>query len=583
MKSIRDRYWKRPLPLVLTSLVIDQAEQFKVAPEIIQILHNRGIKDSDAIKTFLFPSLHDLEPPLGMRGIVSAAEIIYDIIESDGEIIIWGDYDVDGVTATSLLVLFFRNITKKVKWFIPNRFLHGYGLHAQKLKEIIKNCQTEMKALITVDCGIQSHKEVRLAQSLGCKVIVTDHHEPGEIDVTADALINPKHHNCNFRDDTLAGVGLAFYLAAGIRAYFREKGYFFNERADINLKQYLDLVAIGTIADMVSLQGCNRVLVKAGFEVLNKRPNPGIAALCAESDIHSGNITSEDISYQIAPKINAAGRLGEASLAVELFLSEDVSECRKIARKLTQLNTRRKKECSECLETTLTKLSSTNLEDDRCIIKKVDSSLGILGIVASQIVEKTQTPVIIVTEVEDENHGKILKGSCRSVDGINIYRALEQCSEYLLQFGGHEMAAGVTVLIENYEAFKDIFRKTIQELPKNIVKQRHVDIELPIEKALSPATIRDIGLLEPFGVDNEKPKFFDKDIILQDIRRIGKNGDHIALGHRGKYSNNSCIAFGFGDYENILKDKPFFDAIYTISLSRFKKAEKWQAHLVDLI
>jgi single-stranded-DNA-specific exonuclease len=583
MKSIKDRYWKRPLPIVPTAEIVDQAGQLKVSPEIIQLLHNRGIKDTEAIKTFLYPSLQDLDPPLAMSGISAAVEIVYDVIENNGEIIIWGDYDVDGITATSLLVLFFRNVTKKIQWFIPNRFVHGYGLHGPTLKEIIENCKTKEKVLITVDCGIQSHKEVELVQSMGCKVIVTDHHEPGEHAVTADALINPKQEDCNFADDTLAGVGLAFYLAAGVRAYYREKGVASGERININLKQYLDLVAIGTIADMVSLQGCNRVLVRAGFEVLNSHPNRGVAALLAECDIHSGNITSEDISYQIAPKINAAGRLAEASLAVELFLEEDEVICRKIARRLTKLNNKRKEECFCCIESTLTNIDNIALERDRCIIEKVDNSLGILGIVASQIVEKMQVPVIIVTEIEDEKYGKVLKGSCRSVDGINLFKILEQCSGHLLQHGGHEMAAGLSILPEKYDIFKNCFTEIIKEIPKNKPTERYVDIELSIEKALSPETIKDLRLLEPFGVDNEKPKFFEKNIILKDIRRIGSNGDHITFENRGKYSNNKCVAFGFGDCINTLKEKPLFDVVYTISLSRFKKAEKWQACLVDII
>ncbi len=583
MKSIRERYWKRPLPFVPTVEIVDQAREYKVTPEIIQLLHNRGIKANEEIQTFLYPSLRDLDPPLAMSGISAASEIIYDAIQNKGEIIIWGDYDVDGVTATSLLVRFLRNLTNNIIWFIPNRFIHGYGLHGPKLKEIIGNCQKENRVIITVDCGIQSHKEVELAQSLGCKIIVTDHHEPGEHLVNADALINPKQKGCSFGDKTLAGVGLAFYLAAGVRAYYREKCPELDERLDINLKQYLDLVAIGTIADMVSLRGSNRILVKAGFEVINSLPSPGIAALLAECDIYSGNITSEDISYQLAPKINAAGRLSEASLAVELFLEEDEIICRKIARKLTLLNIKRKEECRKCLESTLTNLDISIYKRDRCVIEIVDNSLGVLGIVASQIVEKTQVPAIIVTEVEDEKCGKVLKGSCRSVDGLNIFKILEKCSEHLMEFGGHEMAAGVTILPEVYDDFKRSFTDAIKEIPHNKILERLVDIELTIEKALSRETIKDFRLLEPFGVDNEKPKFFDKDIVFKDIRRIGNNGDHIVFANRGKFSNNKCIAFGLGEYINELKEKPFFDVVYTVSLSRFKKAEHWQACIVDII
>lgn len=583
MKSITEKYWEKPLPFLPTAEEKARAQEFNVYPEIIKILADRGIKGSRAIRQFLYPTLQDIADPATLKGIDKAAELVHEAIITGEDIIVWGDYDVDGVTATSLLVRFLTYFTQNISWFVPNRFIHGYGLHKEKLEELIHNCHSPSPLLVTVDCGMTNHEEVAYAKAAGCRIIVTDHHEPGEHEVQADAIINPRQNDCSFENDDLAGVGLAFYLAVRIRAFLKEQKFFTGMAEAPNLKQFLDIVAIGTIADMVPLRRINRVLVKAGFEVLNSTPLPGVAALLESSDIQSGNITSEDIAFQIAPKINAAGRLAEASLAVELLLEDDQETCRKLARKLTRLNDSRKKECRKCLESTLTLIVDKPLNGAICFVEKIDYSIGILGIVASQVVEKQKVPVILVAEVEDMHHGKVLKGSCRSVSGVNIHAALQKCGAYLLQAGGHAMAAGITLLPENFEKFKQKIYEVIATIQTDDVRPKTVDIEMTVEKALSPEIIQQLHLLEPFGVDNEKPIFYDKDVITQDIRRIGKDGDHLCFYKRGKFSRSKCIAFRFGDHDRLLRQRKTWDLLYTIAISRFKKAEKWQANLVDII
>jgi|GEM_PF-399578 len=583
MKSITEKYWQKPLPFIPTIEEKALAKEFNVYPEIIKILSDRGIKGSRAIRQFLFPTLQDIADPATLKGIDKAAELVYETIMAGEDIIVWGDYDVDGVTATSLLVRFLRYFTSNINWFVPNRFIHGYGLHRAKLEELIYKSHSSSPLLVTVDCGMTNHEEIAYAKAAGCRIIVTDHHEPGEHEVGADVIINPKQNGCSFENDDLAGVGLAFYLAVRIRAFLKEKMFFGESAGEPNLKQFLDVVAIGTIADMVPLRRINRVLVKAGFEVLNSIPLPGVAALLESSDIQSGNITSEDIAFQIAPKINAAGRLAEASLAVELLLEDDKEACRKLARKLTRLNDSRKKECRKCLESTLPLAPNRPSSHDFCFVEKIDFSIGILGIVASQMVEKKRVPVILVAEVEDTQYGKVLKGSCRSVSGVNIHAALQKCGAYLLQAGGHAMAAGITLLPENFEIFKQRISEVIATIQTDDVRPGTVDIEMTVEKALSPETIQQLHLLEPFGVDNEKPVFYDQNVITQDIRRIGKDGDHLCFYKRGKFSNSKCIAFRFGDHDRLLRQRKTWDLLYTIAISRFKKAEKWQANLVDII
>ncbi|MBM9602840.1 single-stranded-DNA-specific exonuclease RecJ [Desulfopila inferna] len=583
MKSLTERYWRLPLPYIASADEKTLAGKFGVEPEIIKILNNRGLSEKKEIEKFLYPTLYDLENPSELLGMAEACALVYQALIEEQEIIIWGDYDVDGVTATCVLVSFFQSLQIKVRWFIPNRFTDGYGLELQSLKVLLEECSSSNPLLITVDCGISNDEEVAFARSRGCRVIVTDHHEPGEGNCSADAVINPKQRGCQFKDKNIAGVGLAFYLAMGIRAFLEKKMFFNRVVIKPNLKQLLELVAIGTIADMVSLTNCNRILVKAGFEVLNISPSPGVAALLEECDIRSANITAEDIAFQVAPKINAAGRLEEAGFAAHLLLENDPAIAKKLARKLSNLNKKRKELCEECLETTLTNIEYSLNSNDHCCIAKVDYSIGILGIVASQIGEKTGVPVILVTSANDKKLGRVLKGSCRSIPGINIHQALKNCKDFLIKYGGHPMAAGVTLHEEMFDDFRNAFSAQLSELSSMPAEPREVDLEMEMEKVLSAKIIQQMQMLEPFGVDNEKPIFIDRNIILQDINKLGRNGDHLSFRKRGRFKSLKCVAFRFGEYENIIKNSPEFNMIYTISISRYKKAAKWQAQLVDFL
>jgi single-stranded-DNA-specific exonuclease len=583
MKSITSRYWSLPRPYIATEKEKKLAEEFGVFPEIIRILSNRSIQKREELRRFLYPTLHDLENPYLMKGMLESCEVILSALQDDQDILIWGDYDVDGVTATALLVRFFRMLGKDVRWFIPNRFEDGYGLNSRNLQRLVR--KSHQPLLITVDCGISNNNEILYAKSIGYRVIVTDHHEPGEGGMDADAVINPKQQGCNFKAKDISGVGISFYLTMGLRSFLKENGYFSRSSIEApNLKQLLELVAIGTIADMVSLQGNNRVLVKAGFEVINTEPSTGVKALLKECDIRSAKITAEDIAFQLAPKINAAGRLAEASLAVELLLETEEKVAGKLARKLTLYNDKRKALCHECLEYTLSFIGNSQYKQENCFIAKVDDSVGILGIVASQVCEKFKVPIILVTETEDKKYGRVFKGSCRSVPGINIYNVLSQCRDHLIHFGGHPMAAGITLYEKEFASFKACFVKNIGLLAEKIPTEPEcVDLELDIERALALETAAQMHLLEPFGMGNKKPVFVDKNVILQDIRKIGQNGDHLSFNKRGKFENTKCIAFRFGEYEHLVKNSATFTLLYSITISRYKNAEKWQAHLVDLL
>ena len=311
-------------------------------PFIEQLLSNRGICGNDNIKTFLEPKLKDLPDPFLLKDMDRAVKLIKDCIDGEFQFLIWGDYDVDGTTATALLLLFFRSIGCDAVYHIPNRLKDGYGIQKQGLKHITKGRDPLKTLIITVDNGISAHAAVEFAKQSGYKIIVTDHHLPPALKVGADAVINPSQPSCLFPDKTLAGVGVAFYLAMATRSYLVKSGYFKSTSNIPNLKKLLDLVAIGTVADMVPLKSTNRILVKAGLEALAKKGNIGLTALCKKNSLDISCIRSEDISFQLAPKINAAGRLGEAEKAVELFLSTEKSGAVLLAKQLIANNERRR-------------------------------------------------------------------------------------------------------------------------------------------------------------------------------------------------------------------------------------------------
>ena len=313
-----------------------------IDPLIEKILTRRNITGQKAVRAFLHPKLQDLPTPFQMKDMEIAVTVLEEGIKRDVPILIIGDYDVDGTTATALLMLFFREIGCTANYYIPNRLSEGYGLHEESLRKLAAGKEKTEKILITVDNGIGAHGAVRLAGELGYHTIVTDHHTPPDTRVPADAVLNPKQEDRNFTDKNLAGVGVAFYLAMGLRSHLSKVGFFRERRGTPNLKSLMDLVAVGTVADMVPLSGINRTLVKAGMETLALKTNYGLTELCKQTSIDCSYIRSEDISFQLAPKINAAGRLGKADRAVGLFLAQSKTEASEIASELIRNNERRK-------------------------------------------------------------------------------------------------------------------------------------------------------------------------------------------------------------------------------------------------
>ena len=547
-------------------------------------LRKRGVEGDEALVRFLFPRLADLPKPDKMQNLLEAVRLIVEFIAAGKQIVVWGDYDVDGTTGTSLLVNFFREFDTAVSWHIPNRLHEGYGLNTAWFKQHKNNYLHNEFLVITVDCGISNKMEIAEIQEMGGRVIVTDHHKLPEHGLPDCLILNHSMPTCGFHGEQLAGVGVAFYLAAGIRTELVKNQRFGEVARGINLKQFLAFVALGTIADVVDLTYTNRILVRAGMEALGNTDFPGLQELLFSCDIDGGDIVTEDIGYLIGPKINAAGRLGESDLVVTLLTQRDKNQAKKLATKLTALNEERKKVSADNLETALEKISVTQVDHNKCIISRGILHQGVAGIVASRLAEVYGFPALVFAEKELPDKTMVYIGSGRSVEGINIVEMLSNCSSWIERFGGHEMAAGLTVTAANFEEFSAKFSAVAREKWKNhrIIKKMRYDIECSVENLMSDAYLGFMKLLEPFGPGNQQPIFRDSTARIVDSRVIGKTAEHLQLTIRGKYANLKGIGFSLGNRINEVQRESERTLIYTPTINRFRGNVSWQVRVLDV-
>jgi single-stranded-DNA-specific exonuclease len=554
-------------------------------PFIVKLLGKRGVIGKEAVTTFLEPKLADLPSPFLMKGMNKAINIVVNALIKKQSILIWGDYDVDGTTATAVLLKFFKSLGCNADYYIPNRLTEGYGLQENGLKKISKNKNTRNTVLLTVDNGISANKAVELAKNLGYKVIITDHHTPPLEKVAADAILNPKQSGCKFPDKNLAGVGVAFYLAMGVRSHLNDVNFVNNTSSLPNLKLLLDLVAIGTVADMVPLHGINRILVRAGMETLEKKSNEGLTALCRANSLDPGFIRSEDISFQLAPKINAAGRLGDANKAINLFLSKTKEEGNRIARDLVKGNEFRKNINLSDFNKAKLELETVDIENRNSIVVYGDYHIGVAGIVASNLVEKYKKPAIVLCK----SLKGIYRGSARSVSGIDLYVALEECSKLLLGFGGHKMAGGMTIDQININKFRVLFERMIHKQTNGKITEetKRIDADIPIGKLFKNSILRQLHLFEPFGSGNPQPIFRDTMARFCEIKPIGKDKSHLRLSFRksgqGENGRIKGIAFGFGMYAGDFKTSKEKEIYYTPSMNFFRGKRSWQVRITDIV
>ncbi|MCP4338948.1 MAG: single-stranded-DNA-specific exonuclease RecJ [Desulfobulbaceae bacterium] len=561
------------------------AENITHIPSVfIEYLKSRGIEGDEAVQRFLHPILKDLPKPGLMKNLQLSARLVVDYMTARKQIIIWGDYDVDGTTGTSLLVNFFREFGIQARWHIPDRLKEGYGLNSEWFTSQTNTSLAEDFLLITVDCGISNGHEIEVIKRVGGSVIITDHHSLPKQALPDCLVLNPSQPSCGFHKEQLAGVGVAFYLAAGIRAELSSHSVLSDVASRLNLKRYLAFVALGTVADVVDLTTTNRILVRAGLEILLESQFIGLEALLESCEVTGDYIASEDIGYLIGPKINAAGRLGNSQIVVELLTAKDNKKAKRLAKELTELNTERRSISSENLETALTIVSAARVEHDKCIIVKGDLHQGVAGIVASRLVDMFKVPVFVFAKNKVADEQIYFTGSARSVAGVSIIDLLKKCSNWIERFGGHEMAAGLTVSEQNMNDFKKNFiTLAVEAMKENKIKpKKQYDIICSVEQMMDKDHLNCFKLLEPFGPGNLQPVFKDSSVTIANTRAVGRDLEHLQVTIRGKYANLKGIGFSLGDRLNDIQKTPTRNMLYTPTMNRFRGNVSWQVRVIDI-
>ena len=497
-------------------------------PVIATILVNRKIISKDNALRFLRPSLNNMRPPCSMKDTDAAVKRIYSAITGHEKILIFGDYDVDGITATTILFEFLHYTGADVSYYIPHRTKEGYGLHTKHITDYA--IPNKINLIITVDCGSSSNNAVKTASSSEIDVIITDHHEISDKPSHAVAVINPKRHDCSSDFHSLAGVGVAFYLLICLRKHLRDS-HFWQNRPEPNLKSLCDLVALGTVADMVPLVDENRILVKTGLEIINAGKRCGIKTLMESSGITNNSVDTEDVAFRLVPRLNAAGRIEHASSAVELMTTNNLETARQLAQSLNNMNFTRRNIEQKIIEDVFEYLKNNQrmLKNSSLVLSDNEFDNiwheGVLGIVASRMVKKYFRPVVLIAIKEG-----VGKGSARSIPGFNLYNGLMSCSDHLEAFGGHSMAAGLKIKAENMDVFKTNFENTVQRMttPDDFVQTIPIDFELNFDD-ISDALINELETLKPFGTGNHEPLFMAKNVRVINSKIVGKNHRRMLL------------------------------------------------------
>ena len=530
---------------------------------LASILVNRGIIDGEKINVFLNPTRKDFYNPFLMPDMEIAVKRIVKAIENKEKIMIYGDYDADGITSITVLKKYLNEIGLKTGEYIPNRLNEGYGLNKDAISKIYND---GYKLMITVDCGISGLEEVDYANSLGMEIIITDHHEPAEKLPEAIAVIDAKRKDNKYPFNQLAGVGVVFKLIQAISTELKleEKEYL----------KYLDLVCIGTISDIVPLVDENRVIAKLGLKLIEKTKNIGLKTLLNIADLKK--IDSNAISFGVAPRINACGRMGFQEEALQLFLTEDSEKATTIAKRLVQFNQERQAKEKQIFEEVIEKIEKDD-KDKKCIVLAEENwHHGVIGIVASKITEIYYKPSILICLEGDKG-----KGSGRSVPGFDLYTALTKCSDYIEKFGGHSMAIGITIKKENFEKLKETIEKYAQESNiSDIMPIINIDKEINL-KNINIEEVKSLELLEPFGEANKMPLFLLRNLKIDSIRALS-GGKHLKLTLKQDNNIVDAIGFNMGDLskEYLLGDK--VDVVGTIEINSFGNKENIQINLKDI-
>ncbi|MFH1552553.1 MAG: single-stranded-DNA-specific exonuclease RecJ [Candidatus Omnitrophota bacterium] len=537
-----------------------------ISPVFAQLLVNRDISTPEQAQDFLFGKLSSCPDPFIMKGMTQAVDRIKKAVEKGEKILIYGDYDVDGVTSTALLADIFATLGAKYETFIPNRLEEGYGLN---IRAVALAREHGVKLIVTVDCGINSVKEIECANDYGIDVIVTDHHEvKHDVHPPACAIIDPHQKDCPYPFNYLAGVGVAYKLA---RALMKGR----EELAD----RHLDLVALGTIADIVPLNGENRILAKSGLKKLRQTEKAGLKALMDVAGVTQDKLTCRHIGFALGPRINAMGRVGSANVALELLMCEDDARARELARVLDKENRNRQAIEKNILKQALARVKEEiDLEKEKVIVLADDAwHQGVIGIVASRLTEEYHKPAILIALEDDKG-----KGSGRSIDGFNLFAAIDKVGEHLIDFGGHEQACGVRIKKENVKEFARSLNEVADQYffgEEGIVPELKIDLSVPFSH-IGVKLIDELGMLMPYGPGNAEPVFSTGDLKVKNTPRdIGRNGFKFLA----TCGNLTCEAVTFKKNE-IKRPRPgdSINLAYTPSINSWAGIDSIQLNIKDL-
>lgn len=539
---------------------IKELETYSISKNIAKILNARNITDMTSVKKYFSDEYEEGYDPFLMHDMQKAVDRINDAIENEERILVYGDYDADGITSTVLLVETLISMGANVSSYIPNRFEEGYGPNKEAFTKIIDSGIT---LIITVDNGIAGVEEVDLANELGCDVIITDHHKIQDTIPNAYAIIHPEHPERDYPFKKLAGVGVAFKLAHALLEIFPDF--------------LLDLVAIGTIADMVSITDENRIFVKQGLELINEDPRIGLKMLLELSGINT-KIDEQTIGFYIAPKLNSIGRMDSAKLGLTFLMAEDPVAAKSLAEQIEQYNIQRKQVTEDIVKDVISKIENSNKKEKNIIMVSGEYHEGVLGIVASNIVEKYQKPVFIMNEKEG-----ILKGSARSIFDFNIYVAMNKISDLFIAFGGHTLAAGFSFDASNFDKIEEFLDNEFEEFKKHneLKSSKKIDIVTSLE-GISYQFLNSLDVLKPYGMDFEKPSVLIENAMVLNKAYFGSEKQYLRLTIADEVGNLECISFKDISVFDKVEKNDIIDLLCTLDKNNFNGRSKLQAHIIDI-
>lgn len=549
------------------------AEQTGLTLRTARLLANRGVTEADAARRYLEPKLTDMPDPMRLADAERAANRLADAIEKGEHITLYGDYDVDGVTSSSLMCAFLTAHGAEPRVYIPKRLVEGYGLNQGAVEKL---AEEGTQVLVTLDCGITAADEIAKANELGIDCVVVDHHKCPPKLPPAFATLNPHQDHCPYPDKVLAAVGVCFNLVVAIRKVLRERGFYAKgEYAEPNLRRYLDLVALGTIADMVPLTGVNRLLTWYGMLELRHARRPGIRALMEVSKVRPVRCDSSDVGYRLGPRINAAGRLDDATVGVRLLLTEDINEGRRLAAALDDANGNRQAIEGEVFRQACQLVEALPSLPDAIVYANPSWHPGVVGICCSKLVERFDRPAILI--------GEGGRGSARTARGLHLYDALNDCSHFLTKFGGHRAAAGMRIPFANVDAFRAAFLERVRKDPDFGAE---TEATLYYDDEIGPEDVDDrwfteLTKLEPYGNGNPEPLFRLNGVRVRHHKIVGV--DHLKLRlQEGRLGGLSCIAFKMAEHAEGLSPGAPIELTAHLFKSEYQGLEKLELRVRDL-